>query len=106
MSPDSKHKNHWTFFSNNAHVLVCLCESPQPTTSEIARRVGISERATQRIVQRLADAGVVRIEKNGRRNTYSLNLDQRLRHPLESHKSIGEFLSLIKPNSALVRRSH
>ena len=105
MSPDPKQKVHWTFFSNNAHVLVCLCETPQPTTSEIARRVGITERATQRIVQRLAEAGVIRIEKNGRRNTYSVNLGLHLRHPLEAHKSIGEFLSLISPDSALVRKT-
>ena len=105
MSPDTKQKEPWTFFSNNAHVLVCLSETPQPTTSEIARRVGITERATQRIVRRLADAGAIRIEKNGRRNRYALNLGLRLRHPLESHKSIGEFLSLINPDSSLVRRT-
>ena len=30
----------WTFFSNNAHVLVCLTHDPQPTTREIALQVG------------------------------------------------------------------
>jgi len=85
----------WTFFSNNAHVLVCLTHTPQPTTREIAVQVGITERAVQRIVKKLVEAGVLKVEKIGRRNRYDLDLDQRLRHPLESHKTIGEFIRLI-----------
>ena len=86
---------NWTFFSNNAHVLVCLTQTPQPTTREIAIRVGITERAVQRIVSRLVEARVLNIKKEGRRNLYELDLHRRLRHPLESHKTIGEFLRLI-----------
>ena len=94
MSNDKKNEE-WTFFSNNAHVLVCLTHTPQPTTREIANQVGITERAVQRIVKRLVEAGVMKIEKEGRRNCYELDLDQQLRHPLESHKTIGEFIRLI-----------
>jgi len=85
----------WTFFSNNAHVLVCLTHTPQPTTREIAVQVGITERAVQRIMTKLISAGVVKVSKDGRRNSYKLDLNQRLRHPLESHKTIGEFIQLI-----------
>lgn len=92
---DNKKIESWTFFSNNAHVLVCLTHSPQPTTREIALQVGITERAVQRIITRLISAGVVKVSKEGRRNSYKLNLMQRLRHPLESHKTIGEFIQLI-----------
>ena len=91
---DTKTEN-WTFFSNNAHVLVCLTHTPQPTTREIALQVGITERAVQRIITRLISAGVVKVSKEGRRNSYKLDLKQRLRHPLESHKTIGEFIQLI-----------
>jgi len=79
----------WTFFSNNAHVLVCLTHTPQPTVREIALQVGITERAVQRILAKLITAGVVEVRKEGRRNYYELDLNQRLRHPLESHKTIG-----------------
>jgi DNA-binding transcriptional regulator LsrR (DeoR family) len=85
----------WTFFSNNVHVLVCLTHTPQPTTRQIAAQVGITERAVQRIVAKLIRAGIVTVKKEGRRNRYELNLDKKLRHPLESHKTIGEFISLI-----------
>ncbi len=86
---------NWTFFSNNVHVLICLTHSPQPTTRQIAVQVGITERAVQRILARLIAAGVVTVRKAGRRNRYDLDLNQKLRHPLESHKTIGEFIHLI-----------
>lgn len=95
MSKKNTNEEDWTFFSNNAHVLVCLSHAPQPTTREIASQVGITERAVQRIIRRLMNANVLKIEKIGRRNRYELNLDQQLRHPLESHKTIGEFIRLI-----------
>ena len=95
MNSTDKKPESWTFFSNNAHVLVCLTHNPQPTTREIAVQVGITERAVQRIVTRLISAGVVTVKKEGRRNRYELDLNQRLRHSLESHKTIGEFIRLI-----------
>lgn len=95
MSSTDEKIESWTFFSNNAHVLVCLTHTPQPTTREMAIQVGITERAVQRIVKKMVDAGVLKVEKVGRRNRYKLDLDQQLRHPLESHKTIGEFIQLI-----------
>ena len=93
---DNTRKNAgWTFFSNNAHVLVCLTHTPQPTTREMANHVGITERAVQRIVKRLVEAGVLKRQKVGRRNHYELDLNQQLRHPLEAHKTLGEFIRLI-----------
>ena len=94
--PNNNKFDEWTFFSNNAHVLVCLTHTPQPTTREMASLVGITERAVQRIVKKLVEAGVLKIDKVGRRNRYELDLDQRLRHPLESHRTIGEFIRLIE----------
>ena len=99
---ENKRNEGWTFFSNNAHVLVCLTQTPQPTTREIAVQVGITERAVQRIVKRLVEAGVLTIKKEGRRNKYEIDLDQQLRHPLESHKTIGEFIQLIDSESQVV----
>ena len=95
MNTDSNQVENWTFFSNNAHVLVCLTKTPQPTTREIAVEVGITERAVQRVLSRLIAAGVIQVEKLGRRNTYIINAEKRLRHPLESHRTIGEFINMI-----------
>jgi DNA-binding transcriptional regulator YhcF (GntR family) len=95
MNDINNENSTWTFFSNYAHVLVCLTHDPQPTTRQMALQVGITERAVQRILAQLANAGVISIEKVGRRNRYTIDGDQKLRHSLESHKTIGEFIQLI-----------
>lgn len=93
---NSNNKNDsWTFFSNHTHVLVCLTHTPQPTMRQMAIQVGITERAVQRILAKLIAAGVVSVKKKGRQNRYKIDYDQQLRHPLETHKTIGEFIRLI-----------
>jgi len=85
----------WTFFSNYAHVLVCLADDPSARLRDVAEQVGITERAAQRIVGHLEDAGVLRKERDGRRNHYSIDMECPLRHPLESHKTVGSLLNMV-----------
>jgi predicted transcriptional regulator len=85
----------WTFFSNYAHVLVCLAKDPSARLRDVALQVGITERAAQRIVGHLEDAGVLSKEREGRRNRYSIDTRQPLRHPLESHRTIGSMLKMV-----------
>lgn len=40
----------WTFLTNHSHVLICLAEDPTLRLRDLADRVGITERAVQRIV--------------------------------------------------------
>lgn len=91
---------NWTFFSNHAHVLVCLLATPQPTLRDVAEKVGITERAVQRIVADLERGGVLERSRSGRRNVYRLFLDQPLRHPLEAQHSIREVLGLVIEDAA------
>ena len=86
---------HWTFLSNHAHVLVCLASDPGARLRDVAARVGITERAVQGIVGDLEAAGVILRERQGRRNSYRLNLDAPLRHPLEAHRPIRALLTLV-----------
>jgi DNA-binding MarR family transcriptional regulator len=88
-------ERHWTFLSNHAHVLVCLASDPDLRLRDVAARVGITERAVQGIVGDLETAGVILRERAGRRNSYRLNLDAPLRHPLEAHRPIRALLALI-----------
>ncbi len=83
----------WTFLSNYAHVLVCLARDPDITLREMAEQVGVTERAVHRIVCELSDVGVVAKEREGRRNHYTVCLDEPLRHPLEEGKTVGDLLS-------------
>jgi DNA-binding transcriptional ArsR family regulator len=90
---DSVHR--WTFLTNHSHVLILLSERPELVLREVALAVGITERAVQRIVQELEEEGFIEREKVGRRNYYRVLKDQPLRHPLESHRTIGDLLKLI-----------
>jgi len=88
--------NHpWTFLSNYAHVLVTLAQDPSARLRDVAERVGITERAAQRIIGHLEEAGVLTKEREGRRNHYLIDRDCPLRHPLESHKTVGNLLQML-----------
>lgn len=88
-------EQRWTFLTNHTHVLALIHAQPEILLREAARQVGITERAVQRIVQELEDAGYLIRERVGRRNRYSVVLDLPLRHPIESHQTIGKLLRLV-----------
>jgi DNA-binding transcriptional ArsR family regulator len=84
----------WTFLSNHAHVLIVLAAEPDSRMRDIAAHVGITERAVQRIVGELAEAGYVETLREGRRNRYRVHSDRSLRHPIEAHRQIRDLLRL------------
>lgn len=84
----------WTFLSNHAHVLIVLNSRPELVLREVALEVGITERAVQRIIQELEEHGFIVREKVGRQNRYKVLKSERLRHPIESHRKIGDLLKL------------
>lgn len=90
----------WTFLTNHAHVLLCLSRDPSMRLREVAQAVGITERATQRIVAELEEDGYLERHREGRRNRYELHPTQPLRHPLERDHHIGEILAVLKPAAA------
>lgn len=87
----------WTFLTNHAHVLLCVARDPGIRHRDLADRVGITERAAQRIVADLVDAGYLERARTGRRNTYQLHPELPLRHPLERDHHIGEILTTLIP---------
>lgn len=82
----------WTFLTNHTHVLLCLYRNPEITLREVSMLVGITERMVQKIVAELVEAAYLDVTKVGRRNTYQIAVEKKLRHPLESHRSIGDML--------------
>jgi predicted ArsR family transcriptional regulator len=85
-------KPSWSFLTNHSHLLVCLSREPMMTVRNLSLQVGITERSVQRILSELEAAGVVKRSKEGRCNRYDVDLKFRLRHPLESDKTIGQLL--------------
>ncbi len=86
----------WTFLTNHAHVLLCLARDPAIRLRDVADGVGITERAAQRIVADLVEAGYLERRREGRRNRYRLNDRLPMRHPLESDHAIGEVLEVLR----------
>jgi hypothetical protein len=85
----------WTFLSNHAHVLICIAQEPEVRLREVAARVGITERAVQRIVADLEEGGYLSHTRRGRRNYYELHADQPFRHPVAAHRDVSLLLYLI-----------
>ena len=85
----------WLFLTNHAHVLLCIARDPQARTRDIADQVGITERATQRILADLVAEGYVTRAKIGRRNRYTVNRRGHLRHPIFRKLTIGPLLEVL-----------
>jgi hypothetical protein len=90
-SPDA---GRWTFLTNHAHVLICVADDPEARVRDIAGRVGVTERAVQRILGDLEVAGYLQRSRDGRRNRYEVDGGLPLRHPLEEHRSVDQLLAL------------
>ena len=84
----------WTFLTNHAHVLICIADNPEVRMRDVAARVGVTERAVQRIVAELEEAGYLSHERVGRCNRYNVHTALPLRHPIEQHCLVA---SLLKP---------
>jgi DNA-binding transcriptional regulator PaaX len=71
----------WTFLSNHGNVIVYLDAHPDARLREIAAAIGITERATHKLVTELSDEGYLTRQRVGRCNHYTVNCDKQLRHP-------------------------
>ena len=102
----SRHQTrHWTFLTNHAQVLLCLAQDPEIRVRDVADRVGITERAAQRILGELVDAGYVETEKVGRRNRYSVDRGHAMRHSAQTGYEIGALLDALALTRASRERS-
>jgi predicted ArsR family transcriptional regulator len=97
-SPESPSKP-WHFLTSHAQVLLCLQRDPETRLRDVAETVGITERAAQRIVTDLVEAGYVTRQRIGRRNHYLLNRNVPMRHPSQFQYEIGELLDLLARES-------
>lgn len=95
-APPPESAQDWTFLTNHAHVLLFIAKEPEARLRDIAEAVGITERAVQRIVSELEEAGYLTKERDGRRNRYEIDDTLPLRHPVERHRSVAEIIALVR----------
>jgi DNA-binding IclR family transcriptional regulator len=96
-SPDKP--SSWTFLTNHAQVLLCLTEDPDIRLRDVAERVGITERASQRILAELVEAGYVKTTRIGRRNRYTVDREHAMRHSAQLGHDIGTLLEALGPGA-------
>lgn len=85
----------WTFLTNHAQVLLCLSADPEIRLRDVADRVGITERACQRIVADLVATGYITVSRVGRRNRYTVDRDHAMRHSAQVGVEIGALLEAL-----------
>jgi len=85
----------WTFLTNHAHVLLAIAAEPDLRLRDVADRIGITERAAQRIVAELEVDGYLDVRRVGRRNVYRVHRNRPMRHPAERHHKVGELLAVL-----------
>jgi predicted ArsR family transcriptional regulator len=99
--PDNA-SSSWTFLANHAHTLIVIGTNADLRVRQIAERVGITERAAQRIISDLVDSGYLNKSGVGRENRYQVLRDAPLRHPLESAHTVGELIKLLAEPAEVV----
>jgi DNA-binding IclR family transcriptional regulator len=85
----------WTFLTNHAQVLLCVAETPDIRLRDVAERVGITERAAQRILAELVESGYVKTTRVGRRNHYTVDRGHAMRHSAQDGYEIGVLLAAL-----------
>ncbi len=87
----------WTFLTNHSQVLLCIARNRRSTAREIAAKVGITERAVQRLLRDLEETGYISHIREGRHNYYVIHPERPMRHPAQHGHAIRELLDLLTP---------
>ena len=81
--------------SNHGIALLCVARDPGSRLRDIAACVGITERATHRIVTDLCEAGFITRKREGNRNRYEVQHEVPMTHPILQDHWIGEILAVL-----------
>jgi DNA-binding MarR family transcriptional regulator len=65
----------WEFFTNHTQMLAAIARDSSATVRELAGRVGVTERASVAILHALEAEGIIARHKEGRRNSYTIDLE-------------------------------
>ena len=83
------------FLTNHGNTLLLIARDSRIRIRDIARLLGITERAAQRIVADLSNSGYLTREREGRRNLYSVKTDLPLQLPFQRDIDIRALLGIL-----------
>lgn len=90
-----QHLHGFTFLTNYTRVLMLIAKHPDIRMRELATRVGITERAVQRIVDDLTTHNYLLVRKDGRRNQYTVKADLPLRMTSEQNRTVADLIHFL-----------
>jgi hypothetical protein len=88
----------FAFLTNHGKTLLVIAHDPRIRIRDIAALLHITERATQRIVAELVDAGYIDRERDGRRNFYSVKTHMPVGLPTQRDIDIEALLDILHRN--------
>ena len=92
------------FLTNHGLALLCIAGDPEIRMRDIATEVQITERAAQRIVTDLVEAGYLDRERVGRRNRYTVRASLPISLPARRDVDLNALLNVLLPEHASPRR--
>lgn len=84
--------------TTTGHVLVAIALCPDSRVRDIATSIGVTERTVIISISQLVEAGVVSVEKSGRRNLYKVNHEHKV-HVGPASLKICDLVDLVAHSS-------
>ena len=94
----------WSFVTNHGLVLAAIARHPRSTARDIGDAVGITERATHKIIADLEEAGYITKVKAGRRNEYIIHPDMPIKGKLSGDAAVRELLIMLGWKPRIIHR--
>lgn len=85
----------WNLMATHGVVLFYIAANPNSTMRQMAESLNLTERRIAQVVRDLAEADLLTVTRNGRRNSYTVNPDAQFRHPALSHIPLGHFVRML-----------
>lgn len=84
----------WTFLTNHGLVMAVIATHSRSTAREIGDAVGITERATHKIIRDLEEGGYITRSRDGRQNEYTIHPNVPLKDAV-TDAAVGELLTVL-----------
>lgn len=92
------------FLTNHGLAMLCIAHDPGIRMRDIAADLHITERATQRIVSELIEAGYIDRERVGRRNRYTIRSSLSISLPATRDIDLNALLNVLMPGDSSAER--
>ncbi len=87
--------HEWGFLTNQGLVLVYIAKNPESTARQIATAINITEWTVHKIVAELEKQGYIDRRRVGRKNSYRVHTNLKLKHETLRDINVGDLLEAL-----------